>query len=151
MSYTLDTNIILHILKNSRLVPKIRELFEQDANPFLLISIVTRAELISIAIQRKWGEKKLKSLHDLLNQFLTVPVDSDQLVNKYAEIDSYSQGKLPDMPLPKGVTSINMGKNDLWIASTASVTGSRLITTDQDFNHLNKVFLEVTVIDQKEI
>lgn len=29
-----------------------------------------------------------------------------------------------------------MGKNDLWIAATAYVTGATLLTTDADFDHL---------------
>lgn len=39
-----------------------------------------------------------------------------------------------------------MGKNDLWIAATAHVTQSILITTDLDFNHLHKTFFEVAHI-----
>jgi len=35
-----------------------------------------------------------------------------------------------------------MGKNDLWIASTAALLGLKLITTDADFNHLHDVFIE---------
>jgi tRNA(fMet)-specific endonuclease VapC len=34
-----------------------------------------------------------------------------------------------------------MGKNDLWIAATASVLNIPLITTDNDFIHLDKTFL----------
>lgn len=40
-----------------------------------------------------------------------------------------------------------MGDNDLWIAATASVTNTPLITTDKDFEHLNGVFLELIWID----
>jgi tRNA(fMet)-specific endonuclease VapC len=52
------------------------------------------------------------------------------------------------MPLPPGLTARNMGKNDLWIAATGSVINATLLTIDDDFNHLNKVFLEVVRIDQ---
>ena len=34
-----------------------------------------------------------------------------------------------------------MGKNDLWIAATASVFDLTLLTMDKDFEHLNKEFL----------
>jgi predicted nucleic acid-binding protein len=34
-----------------------------------------------------------------------------------------------------------MGKNDIWIAATVNVTGATLLTTDQDFDHLDGVFL----------
>jgi len=36
-----------------------------------------------------------------------------------------------------------MGKNDLWIVSTAALLGLKLVTTDADFNHLHGVFIEV--------
>ena len=36
-----------------------------------------------------------------------------------------------------------MGKNDLWIAATALVTDSTLLTADGDFNHLTGVFIPV--------
>lgn len=32
---------------------------------------------------------------------------------------------------------------NLWIAATAALLGLKLITTDQDFNHLHRVFIEV--------
>jgi predicted nucleic acid-binding protein len=50
---------------------------------------------------------------------------------------------LIDKPLPKGLSARNMGKNDLWIAATASTLNIPLLTTDNDFDHLNGVFLEV--------
>jgi len=37
-----------------------------------------------------------------------------------------------------------MGKNDLWIAATAAFHKFRLITTDKDFNHLDKVFIKLS-------
>ena len=47
------------------------------------------------------------------------------------------------MKLSKGLTSRNMGKNDLWIAATAAVTQSKLLTTDGDFDHLNGSFIDL--------
>jgi len=40
-----------------------------------------------------------------------------------------------------------MGKNDLWIAATAHVTGATLLTADADFDHLNGAFLNRVLID----
>lgn len=48
-----------------------------------------------------------------------------------------------------GMSSRNMGKNDLWIAAAASVLNAKLLTTDKDFDHLNEEFLEVIYIDHK--
>lgn len=76
-----------------------------------------------------------------------IPIESFDLIDRYAEIDAYSQGKLADKPLPGGMSSRNMGKNDIWIAATASVTKSVLVTTDTDFEHLNGVYLDYIFIN----
>ncbi len=39
-----------------------------------------------------------------------------------------------------------MGKNDLWIASTAALLGLKLVTSDADFNHLHQIFIAVQFI-----
>jgi predicted nucleic acid-binding protein len=66
------------------------------------------------------------------------------IVLRYGEIDAFSQGKLPDKPL--SASARNMGKNDLWIAATASVLDAKLITTDADLGHLKTVFLDIDQI-----
>ena len=40
-----------------------------------------------------------------------------------------------------------LGKNDLWIAATAHVTGATLLTTDKDFDHLAGQFLKREWVD----
>jgi predicted nucleic acid-binding protein len=93
--------------------------------------------------------KDAKSLNDLLRQIPTVDINTERIIKRYAEIDAYSQGKNPNPPLPVGLTSRNMGKNDLWIAATSSVLNATLLTTDGDFDHLNGVYLTVIQIDQR--
>ena len=44
-----------------------------------------------------------------------------------------------------------MGKNDLWLAATASVLNLTLITSDQDFNHLAPTFLSLEALDMQQI
>lgn len=46
-----------------------------------------------------------------------------------------------------GMTSRNMGKNDLWIAATASVLHLKFFTTDRDFDHLAHDFIDLERID----
>lgn len=59
-------------------------------------------------------------------------------------IDSYSQGKSLDKDGNKLTgSSKNMGKNDLWIASTANVLDCTLVTCDGDFTHLNGTMIDV--------
>lgn len=40
-----------------------------------------------------------------------------------------------------------MGKNDLWIAATASAFDITLVTTDKDFNHLDGKFIKLKLIE----
>lgn len=58
-------------------------------------------------------------------------------------MDAYSKHKDSVRKYPKGYSSIKVGKNDLWIAATAQVTNSKLVTTDRDFDHLDGVFIDV--------
>lgn len=79
----------------------------------------------------------------------TIDINHQQILKRYAEIDAFSQGKHASRKLPGGMSSRNMGKNDLWIAAAASVLNAKLLTTDKDFDHLNEEFLEVIYIDHK--
>lgn len=69
-----------------------------------------------------------------------VPVPFSSIVTTYAEIDNFSKR-----------SGVPMGKNDLWIAATAAVTGVRLLTTDKDFDHLDGVYLERDWLDPARI
>jgi len=75
-------------------------------------------------------------MEGLLNYFTVIPLPFSNVIETYAEIDDYSRRN--------GVT---IGKNDLWIAATASVTGARLLTTDRDFDHLDGVYLSRDWVD----
>ncbi len=145
MKYLLDTNIVLHYLRESIIMDKVEATF----NPFhprheAWICVVSFGELRSISIQNRWGEKKRNRLLEIVDELLPADVSAEDVIAAYGEIDSYSQGKLPGKSL--GMSSRNMGKNDLWIASTASVLGAKLLTTDADFDHLKDIFLDVEKI-----
>ena len=71
-------------------------------------------------------------------------LDTNILLHYLREIDAFSQGKLKDRPI--SISARNMGKNDLWIAATASILNATLLTTDLDFNHLHNVFLNLECI-----
>jgi tRNA(fMet)-specific endonuclease VapC len=83
----------------------------------------------------------------LSSRLSIIDINNDAILQKYAEIDAFSQGKLFGKSLPIGMSARNMGKNDLWIAATASIVNVTLLTTDMDFDHLNGVFLPVIYID----
>lgn len=149
MNYTLDTNILLYIFKEENFKANIIDKFQFD-NPSnkLIVSIVSIGEMRALALKNKWGEKKKNSLEKYLKRFFVLPINNDEITHIYANIEAFSQNKLPNKPLK--TTARNMGKNDIWIAATASLTNSQLLTTDKDFTHLDKAFLDLQVIDAKE-
>jgi tRNA(fMet)-specific endonuclease VapC len=121
-------------------------LYSEDTST--VVSIVSQAEMLSLAIQWGWGQRRRDRLEAMLRSLVTIRIDPVTTVERYAEIDAYSRGKHPDRPLPAGTTSRTMGKNDVWIAATASVMGATLLTTDRGFDHLDPEFLKVVYIDQ---
>ncbi len=141
MNYLYDTNILAFIIKQEPTIEKFEKAIAQDSGNLRIISIVTKAEIETLAVLFKWGDHKREQLKTLLDQFLIVPIDSQQIVAAYFELDTYSQGK--HLNKSSGLTARNMGKNDLWIAATAMATDSTLLTSDKDFDHLNEVFIAV--------
>ena len=145
MNYLFDTNVLLKYLREDTFKDKLEAEFDM-ANPENrnLISIVTVGELMSLSLRNKWGARRIRKLNFIIKKFIIVDIRYMTLVNKYAEIDAFSQGKLKDKSL--NTSSRNMGKNDLWIAATASLINARLITYDKDFDHLDKVFVDVILM-----
>ena len=145
MIYLFDTNILLHFLRSTPVkafvITNYAPLSPADK---VVISVVTIGEIKSISIQNKWGVARSKALEDLYAEFIITDINAENIIQRYAEIDAYSQGKMPGKPL--GHSSRNMGKNDLWIAATASILQAELITTDHDFDHLHNTFLPVLKI-----
>jgi tRNA(fMet)-specific endonuclease VapC len=148
MLYILDTNIIVHLIRASPLAEQLKTeylIFDQPQRP--LISVVTEGELEALALKNDWGKNKYKELYSYLEEFLNVDIRIKSIIRRYAEIDAFSQGKLKNRRIVGSAR--NMGKNDLWIAATASVLDATLLTTDKDFDHLNNVFLNVVFLDPK--
>lgn len=152
MNFILDTNIFLYILKDATFESYFNQKFDFDnsENGFWT-SVVVIGELESIALQRKWGYLKMKNLKGLLSEVQTLDINSEDIIIRYAEIDAFSQGNLDKKPLPSGISARNMGKNDLWIAATASVAKAVLISSDQDFVHLHQSFLSFEYIDLQNL
>jgi len=146
MKYLLDTNILLIYLRNQKTKDYIDQIYQPFSLPNLpLISVVTKGEIKSIGLQNKWSLSRLQSLDTFLNQLIIVDINAEDIIEKYAEIDAFSQGKLTTKPL--GMTSRNMGKNDLWIAATAFITDSKLMTMDADFDHLKDEYFELIKVE----
>lgn len=111
----------------------------------MAVSIVTIAEINSIVHQLRIGVKRKINLDKILSNIYQVNISTQDILQKYEEIDAFSQGKHQTLKSP--FSARNMGKNDIWIAATASALKVPLITTDKDFLHLDGVFIELIWID----
>jgi predicted nucleic acid-binding protein len=105
-------------------------------DPKPIISIVTAGELRSLTLQYRWGKAKIDQMEFILGYFDEIPIDSPALVDAYAVIDAHLQ-----------LQGHILGKNDLWIATTAHVLGATLLATDRDFDSLVPAFLARDWID----
>jgi predicted nucleic acid-binding protein len=142
MDYLLDTNILIHLIRDSPLAQHVKTNYDLFApSQRLFISVVVEGELESLALQNSWGNAKMIELQHYLFTMHIIDIKIKNIIKRYAEIDAYSQGKLKSLPLTGSAR--NMGKNDLWIAATASILNVPLMTTDHDFTHLDNVFLKL--------
>jgi predicted nucleic acid-binding protein len=140
MNYLLDTSIVLIAIRKKDFRDKLLKKYINGNTP--LISVVSLGELRSLGMRNKWGKNKWQQMNDILNLLLIVDIHVEQILQSYAEIDTFSQGKLKNVSF----SARNMGKNDLWIAATAHVLDATLITTDNDYNHLDKVYFDLIKI-----
>lgn len=128
----LDTNILVHYVREDATWETVRNDYQLlVVEPTPVISIVTVGELRSLSRQWQWGEVKLDRMEFALGYFLIMPVESSDIVDIYAEIDSHFQ-----------LRGRKLGKNDLWIAATTVNLDARLLTTDRDFDELDPLFLK---------
>jgi predicted nucleic acid-binding protein len=142
VDYLLDTNILIIYSRESTIADKIEseyQIFSGDHN--VAISVVTLGELNSLAKQFKYGERRKKRIERLIEKLFTIDTNVKEIIERYGDIDAFSQSK------SLGLSARNMGKNDLWIAATASTFDMVLITTDKDFEHLDKTYLKLKYID----
>jgi tRNA(fMet)-specific endonuclease VapC len=150
MTYFLDTNIIHYLLTEKLAVEQAvygdLRVFELPNDA--LISVVSLGEIASFGIRAKWTAKEQFLVDELLQKMIVTDIKAPEIIARYAEIDAFSRNKLAE--LPKGIKPHKMGKNDLWIAATASVLNATLLTTDQDYLHLNGVYLAVETIPLKK-
>ncbi|MCD0489655.1 PIN domain-containing protein [Pedobacter sp. MC2016-14] len=146
MNRLYDTNIILAIIRSndnnilSFLNPKGVKIY---------ISVATEAEIKSIALRSKWGALRLAKLDAFLDRVNIMEI-TQHYINTYIEIDTYSQCSNPEFTDYPFKSPRNMGKNDLWIAALAALLGLKLVTTDGDFDHLNKIFFEIDKINSED-
>lgn len=109
MDYILDTNIILNYVRKSAISAYVDEHYEPlSIRHRPIVSVVSVGEIKSIGIRNRWGVRKFELLNELLNEFVIADINVESIVNRYAEIDTLSQGMLPQKP--SIFSSRNMGK-----------------------------------------
>lgn len=141
MNYLWDTNILLYSLRKLGFLDTIKRQYGlDDTLSNVYISIVTVGEIHSLALRNSWGKNRMALLYKLLDSLTAIFVDDNpDLIQMYSEIDNYSQNHHPTLRMTGSARK--MGKNDLWIAATAAVAQATLISPDDDFTHLNGLFL----------
>jgi tRNA(fMet)-specific endonuclease VapC len=132
-NYLLDTNILVHAIRGDAIWQEIKKRFD----PLMMNSrpeycFVSEGELRSLSKQWNWGELKVQQMEFFLQYFVRQSIENKYVIEAYSIIDAYSTS-----------IGISMGKNDIWIAATTHISGSTLITTDADFNHLDQLFISI--------
>lgn len=133
--FVLDTNILLHYVRQSELAQEVeRELNLISQNAIPMIASVSIGEMEGFVQRQEWGQAKINRLKKLVEKIAVIDIAAadDQLMNAYATLWNYSKNALPGDKLGK---SIGIGQNDVWIAA--------LVTTDGDFDHLNGKWITV--------
>ena len=85
-----------------------------------------------------------------MNDYAVLYINNQLIPNAYVMINAWTRGHNthPDqVPPPKSVLS--MSQNDLWVAATAYVSKSTLLSTDKGFNRLKDVWIDFVYVDQK--
>ncbi len=133
-----DTGILIYIVRDNSINEYVREMVNSGGLEEC-ISVVNKAEALSIANRNNWGKLKILKLNKLFKEITIIDISDDLIIEKYVEIDVFSQKQRGNR---KEDSPRNMGKNDLWIAATSSILEFRLITTDKDYDHLQDEYLE---------
>lgn len=150
MDYLLDSNIILIYSRNDKVARNIEakyQIFSGDNR--LGLSIVSKGEIESSILKSGLGAKRKERIKELMSRLTEFGINFEEVISRYAEIDAYSQGKV--IKKSSKFSSRNMGKNDIWIAATASVFDLTLVTTDRDFDHLQDDYIDLLYISLEEM
>lgn len=141
MAVIYDTNFLILFVRDSSQNERIRSKVNPNKEAEY-ISLVSVAELKSFAVKNKWGKTRTDKMQVLINSLNVLDINDPLVLDKYVDVDSFSQRKHPLLNAAFR-TPRNMGKNDIWIAATACVLAFRLVTTDADFDHLDKILVIV--------
>jgi predicted nucleic acid-binding protein len=138
--YLLDTNVLLALIRGNELGRYIRQTYTiDDPTNRSVISVVSHGEVWAIAQRNGWGEKKKEALRKMLENVVTIDLNSELIIAAYVEVDAANHA------VPGGARQL--ANNDMWIAASAKAAGAILLTTDQDFQHLHPTVITIQYID----
>jgi tRNA(fMet)-specific endonuclease VapC len=138
--YLLDTNILLHWVRDSKQAAVIERQFQLSSAQFRpLICEVSLGEMRAFSRSLKWGAAKLERLARLERELAIVDISDTRVLDAYADLSTLARSSR---------WSIFNAKNDLWVGAAAVATASHLLTMDADFIPLRGLpGWTVTVLD----
>ena len=149
--YLLDTNMLLGFTRKAAWAHWAYNQYDLgNSENMVFTSVICKGEILALAEKRGWGVAKRNDLVKVLNQFPTVDLNKESILNAYALIDTWTHGVPvtdPSFPQPHK-PAVSMKQNDLWIAATSCASKAVLLTTDKDFDHLDGVCLSRIWVDQ---
>src|SRR5213593_304338 len=108
-AYLLDTGILLHWIRGSKVATVIDGQFQLRAASFRpLICEVSLGEIEAFARIQKWGEQRRNKLKELI----AVDTSDSRVIEAYADLSSLAQSN---------GWGIFHGKNDLWVGAATRV------------------------------
>jgi len=130
MTFFLDTNIIISILRENPNQKVLNKLESQPKKEFKLPSMV-KAELIAGALKSQKKKANIENIEKITSGFEIVPFDNDAAV---------LHGKIKAEMIKKGEL---IGPNDLVIAATTLSRGGILVTNNtKDFVRVKGLIIE---------
>jgi len=124
-----DTCVVSYLLKQHSLAPQYRILLE---GKLLCLSFMTVAELYRWTIKRNWGEKKIKELEDIIQNYVVLPSD-EETCRYWAKVRSMKGQPISD--------------SDAWIAATTLRYNMPLVTHNvKHFAHLQEFGLKIITV-----
>ena len=115
--YLLDTNILLHLIRGKSTGLYIDATFQLQKQTLHAPDLrrLPRRNLVPRPRERL-GPGEEAALEVMLSNLVTVDINADQVFDAYVDVEDASRNA------PGG--AVHMGKNDLWIAAVAKVTGA---------------------------
>ncbi|MCK4324197.1 MAG: PIN domain-containing protein [Armatimonadetes bacterium] len=138
----LDTNVLVHLARGDSTgleIERRHSLSSRAERP--LLSSIVEGETLALAHDWGWGEEKMKTLRQLLDQLVRIDAGEPEIVEAYVEL--YCVAKSTGQSMGQ-----DSGQNDLWIAATAMAAGAAIYTCDHDFDWLHPKYLTVYYIPE---